>query len=100
MKDGKPLTLDPKPAKAGRGAHKALRVMRRKAYYGAQPARTMANKKRAIARHLRMYPEDMFAREVFVKAYGKGSDVGPKTVPLARAVKRAKRRAKLAKVRA
>ena len=53
------LTDDPeKKTKARKGQAKITRVAKRKALYAAQPARTMANKKRAIARHLRHFPED------------------------------------------
>ena len=84
-----------KPSKAK--GHRALRIARRKAYYASLPARTIANKKRTLARQLRFFPEDSQARAVYIERYGEQSAVSPLTVPIARALKRAKRRKKAAK---
>jgi hypothetical protein len=52
-----------------RGGFKALRVARRKAYYASRPMFTLANKKRTLAKHIRHFPEDEQAKNIFIKLY-------------------------------
>jgi hypothetical protein len=96
------LTGELEPKKGSRGGHKALRIARRKAYYGAQPARTIANKKRTLARQLRRFPEDLQASAVYEKRYGKGALEAPNVALTRKALRRyqASAKAKRSKVRA
>lgn len=69
-KAAKKLTDDEaKKGKAKKNVWKVARVQRRKAYYSAQPMRTIANKKRAIARHLKRFPEDAQGAKYCTDAY-------------------------------
>jgi hypothetical protein len=90
MKPQPKLTPEAKTGKA-RG-FKALRVQRRKAYYGARPSFTLANKRRTLARQLRRFPEDNQARELFRAAYGVGAMDAQLAKITGKAWKRAKRR--------
>lgn len=63
------LSADDKPKPAKRGGFKAMRGARRKAYYAARPAFTLANKKRTLARHIRHFPEDAQAIRLCVEHY-------------------------------
>lgn len=56
-----------------RGGHKALRLARRKAYYGAQALCTLANKKRTLARHVRRFPDELNGCAVYAERYGGGA---------------------------
>jgi hypothetical protein len=60
-----------KPAK--RGGLKALRSQRRKAYYGAQALRTVANRRRTLARHIRRFPDDALGCAAYAEKYGGGA---------------------------
>lgn len=51
----------------------SLRSARRKAYYAAQFARTEANARRRLARHLRSHPRDRQAVRQYEDARGKGA---------------------------
>ena len=52
-----PVLVPAKPP-AKRSGLKAQRSVRRATYYAMGPARTAANKKRKLARHIRRFPED------------------------------------------
>jgi hypothetical protein len=56
-----------------RGGLKALRTQRRKAYYGAQMLRTVANRRRTLARHIRRFPDDAMGCAVYAEQYGGGA---------------------------
>lgn len=51
----------------------ALQKARWKGYYLAQPARTLTNAKRRLARHIRRYPAAMDAQALYVERYGRDS---------------------------
>ena len=50
-----------------------LQKARWKAYYGAQPARTLTNAKRRLARHMRLNPKALDAMQLYSKRYGADS---------------------------
>lgn len=102
MKNRAKLTDDPeKKTKSKHAAVKVLRTQRRKAYYAMQPARTLTNKKRTLARHLRHFPEDTQAAKLCAERYSvtfAGQAVAAATGKAqARAKARARRRAKIAR---
>jgi hypothetical protein len=90
------IEIETKSAAPKRGAWKVMRVAKRKAHYAAQPMKTIANKQRALAHHLRYFPEDSAARAVYGKRYGVGALESPRVAPVARAVRRATRRKRAA----
>jgi len=65
----KQLTPDAVPSRAKGHAHRVLRVAKRKAHYAAQPMKTIANKQRTLARHIRKYPEDQLALKMCIDRY-------------------------------
>jgi hypothetical protein len=69
-----PLTAEQAKLKAPkRGAWKAIRAQRRKAYYGSVPLLTIANKRRTLARQLRNHPDDSGAVSLYTRRYGDGA---------------------------
>jgi hypothetical protein len=86
-----------KKTKSTRGAWKVLRVTRRKNYYAMQPARTLANRKRRLARHLRRYPEDAQGAAVCAKAYTKTFSDAQLAAPCGKARARAREAARQAR---
>jgi hypothetical protein len=85
------LTDADKAAKPKSG--RALRVAKRKAYYGAQPQRTIANAKRRLARHIQAHPMAEDAEIIWISRYGKT----PTPAPNGRAQRRLKRAKRAAK---
>ncbi len=72
--------------------YKALRSMRRKAYYNARPAQTLLSKQRRLGRQIRRFPEDRQAQLQFVERYGEKALVGHLASPVKRAKRRMKRK--------
>lgn len=81
-----------KSSKARRGVWKVIRVNTRKAYYGLGPMRQIVNAKRRMARHLRRFPEDGGARQLYATRYGIGALTSPTLNAIGRALRRAKRK--------
>jgi hypothetical protein len=61
----------------GGGGHRAAAKARRKSYYSGLPPITLTNLKRSRARHIRNFPGDVKAREMFAEKYGEGALTSP-----------------------